>query len=166
MIPAMTKSLQIQIRVSRDEKAAIKRLASAAGVDVSTYMLMRALPPARRRFGEILQALASEVERKFAFAELHDLLVALSGAELSDAMEGADVAGLSGFVQNYVAAMVELAASRAGVEPPPWTVAVEPLENPYFATPIESLRLHLLHESPVPFRRRNLFVDASLGDRV
>ncbi|MEE8486911.1 MAG: hypothetical protein V3S56_01990 [Gemmatimonadota bacterium] len=162
----MTKSLQIQIRVSPDEKAAIKRLALAAGLDVSTYMLMRALPPARRRFAEILRALENEAERRFALAELNDLLVSISDSALTDAVEDADVAGLSGFVQNYVAAMVELAASNAGVAPPPWTVAVEPLEEPYFATPLESLRLHLLHESPVPFRRRNMFIDASLGARV
>lgn len=162
----MNKTQQIQIRVSSDEKKAIKRLASAAGLDVSTYMLSRALPPARKRFAEILRALENEAERRFALADLHDLLVEIGGAEFSDATENADVTGLSGFVQNYVAAMVELAAFRAGVEPPPWAAAVEPLQEPYFATPLESLRLHLLRSSPVPFRRRNLFIDSSLGARV
>lgn len=29
-----------------------------------------------------------------------------------------------------------------------------------------SLRLHLLTRSPPPFRRRNLFVDSSIGQRA
>jgi hypothetical protein len=43
---------------------------------------------------------------------------------------------------------------------------VPPLEEPHFATTLEGLRLHLLQVSPVPFKRRNIFIDSSLGDRV
>jgi hypothetical protein len=35
-----------------------------------------------------------------------------------------------------------------------------------FGTPIESLRLHLLTASPPAFRRRRIFIDATVGDRV
>jgi hypothetical protein len=43
---------------------------------------------------------------------------------------------------------------------------VAPLEEPHFGAPLQSLRLHLLAASPVAFKRRNIFVDAAVGDRV
>ena len=67
---------------------------------------------------------------------------------------------------NYVTAMVELAANRAGVVPPLWTSDVTPLSAPVFIDPSLALRPHLLTASPPPFRRRNIFIDSSLGDRV
>jgi len=67
---------------------------------------------------------------------------------------------------NYVTAMVELAAHRAGIAPPLWTADVEPLSRPVFIDPSINLRAHLLTASPPPFRRRNIFIDSSLGDRV
>ncbi len=42
-----TKTHHVQIRVTADEKAALKRLASRSGLDVSSYMLGRALPSQR-----------------------------------------------------------------------------------------------------------------------
>jgi hypothetical protein len=62
--------------------------------------------------------------------------------------------------------MVEQAAALGGVKGPDWVVEIPPLESPYFATDFRSLRPHLLRESPIPFKRRNLFVDSSVGDRV
>jgi hypothetical protein len=62
--------------------------------------------------------------------------------------------------------MVEQASAVAGASPPDWTRRVKPLERPWFASPLKNLRLHLLAHSPPPFRRRNLFVDSSIGDRV
>jgi len=40
------------------------------------------------------------------------------------------------------------------------------LAEPWFATTLQSLRLHLLRVAPAAFRRRNLFVDAGAGGRV
>lgn len=161
-----TKTSQLQIRVSPRQKATLKRLAAAAGQDMSSYVLARALSPARLRFEEILGALEDEGGRRFALAELNDLLSGLAPVELRDAVADADLARLSPFVQNYVAAMVEQAACEKDVEPPAWVGATPPLEHPYFAAPLPSLRLHLLKVSPVAFKRRNLFVDATLGARV
>jgi hypothetical protein len=62
--------------------------------------------------------------------------------------------------------MIELACQRAGIRAPAWTESVRPLPQPVFGAPLESLRLHLLTHAPPPFRRRNIFVDASIGDRV
>jgi hypothetical protein len=41
-----------------------------------------------------------------------------------------------------------------------------PLAEPAFGTTLQSLRLYLLTHSPAPFRRRNLFIDASIDDQV
>ena len=62
--------------------------------------------------------------------------------------------------------MVAYACQKQCVALPAWTRTVEPLTLPVFASTLQSLRLHLLTHSPPPFRRRNLFIDASLGDRV
>ena len=161
-----TKSRQIQVRVSPEEKTKLEELAKRAGQSVSAYLLSRALPPAKVRFEELVRALAVEENRRFALAELNDLLTGLSPMELREAVGDAPLQGLSPYLQNYVAAMVELAAQRKGVAPPEWPSEVPPLEEPAFATNLRSLRLHLLRSAPVAFKRRNIFVDASVGDRV
>lgn len=165
-----TKSSQIQIRVSEREKAALQALARKAGQSVSAYVLSRALPSARLRFGELVGDLAEEGadqgKRRFALAELNDLLTGLAAMELQEAVQDADLRGLSPYVQNYLAAMVELASERKGVAPPAWTRQVVPLAEPAFATDLAGLRLHLLRSAPVAFKRRNIFVDSSIGDRV
>lgn len=163
---AGAKTQQLQIRVTPEQKSALARLARRAGQDVSSYVLARALPSGALRLGEILRALRDPERQRFALAELNDLLTELAPRELGEVTEGADLRDLSPFLQNYVAAMVELAAHRTGTLPPGWVREVAPLEQPWFASPLPGLRLHLLRASPVPFRRRNLFVDSSLGDRV
>ena len=60
----------------------------------------------------------------------------------------------------------EEASAERDVAPPEWTGDVAPLDAPWFATTLRSLRLHLLRVAPVAFRRRNLFVDAGAGGRV
>ncbi len=166
-LPLMgTRSTQLQIRITPAEKAELKRRAARAGQDVSSYVLSRALPSAAVAFAGIVEALRAGAGRGYVLAELNDLLSGLSPAEFPAAVSGADVAALPPFEANYAAAMVEQAAYMKGVAPPEWTVRVTPLEEPYFATALESLREHLLRSSPVAFRRRNLFVDATVGDRV
>lgn len=160
------KSQQLQIRVTPHQKAALKRSASAAGVDVSTYVLARVLPPERVRLAEILRALQRDSNRRFALAELNDFLHACAPIEFSAAVAQASVGNLSPVLGNYVAAMVELAATQKHVSPPRWVRDVAPLDEPYFATALKSLRTHLLLAAPVPFKRRNIFVDASVGARV
>lgn len=160
------KSSQLQIRVTPAQKAALKRLAEQAGEDVSSYVLARALPPDRERFQAILDALRAGADRRFALAELNDLLSELTALELPRVVAEADPSALSALDRNYVAAMVEHASSQKGVDPPVWAAGVEPLAEPYFATTLRTVREHLLRSSPVAFKRRNIFIDASLGDRV
>ena len=163
---AGAKTQQLQIRVTPEQKSALARLARRAGQDVSSFVLSRVLPSAALRFGEILSALGDADRWRFALAELNDLLTGLAPREVAEVTGDADLGGLSPYLQNYVAAMVELAAHQRGVAPPDWVRDVRPLEEPHFATPLEGLRLHLLRASPVPFKRRNIFIDSSVGDRV
>ena len=179
-----TKTQHVQIRVTAGEKAALKRLAGRSGLDLSSYVLGRALPSQRLRFEEVLRTLGQAADpsgttdprsskdrpgaadRRFALAELNDFLAVLAPGEFTDAVADADLRALDPFTANYTAALVEQAADGHRVAPPSWTKAIAPLDEPYFAGGLKSLRLHLLRESPVPFKRRNIFVDSGLGDRV
>jgi uncharacterized protein (DUF1778 family) len=160
------RSEQLQIRVTLAEKAALRRRARAAGQDVSAYVLARALPPEADRMIAIVAALRDDTNRTFALAALNDSLSSLAPIEFPDAVARIDVRALSPLMQNYVAAMVEHAARGMGVAAPEWTAAVVPLDEPFFATQLRKLRLHLLHVAPVAFRRRNIFADSTIGARV
>ncbi|MGQ0736941.1 MAG: plasmid mobilization protein [Acidobacteriota bacterium] len=160
------KSAHLQIRVTPRQKAAIKRLARAAGRDVSAYVLSRVLRENQARFAGLLEALGHDQDRRHLLAELNDFLTSLAPAELAETVAPAELALLSPLVSNYVAAMVEQAAALKAAAPPAWVRDVPALDQPHFATPLPGLRLHLLRASPVTFKRRNLFVDAGLGRRV
>src|SRR5262245_42881571 len=96
--------------------------------DMSAYVLSRALPDSRMRFARLLDALRNGDQPSFALAELNDLLSSLTSGELGSAVEHADLARLTPYLQNYVAAMVELAAHRRDIPPPAWVRDIEPLE--------------------------------------
>lgn len=161
------RSEQLQIRVTPHEKTALKRLAHAAGQDVSAYVLALALPSTAGRLASIVAELREEANRRFALAALNDFLSSLARIEFVAATAGpVDLAGLSPQLQNYVAAMVEQAAHVKGVPAPTWTRNVVPLVEPYFATSLRSLRLYLLQTTPVAFKRRNIFADSGIGARV
>ncbi len=167
-----TKTYHVQIRVTAREKSTLKRLASRSGLDLSSYVLGRALPSQRLRFEKVLRALTDATDRRdtaegrFALAELNDFLTALAPGEFADAVADADVRSLDPLMANYTAALVEQAADRNRVAPPSWVRTISLLDEPYFAGGLKSLRPHLLREAPVPFKRRNIFVDSGLGDRV
>lgn len=162
----MSKSEQLQIRITPEQKTALKRSARRAGLSVSAYVLVRVLPPARLRFAELTRALRQAAQPGFVLAEISDVLVGLTPAELPEAVVDPPPKDLSPYLKNYLSALVEQAAHHQGVAPPEWVADVEPLEEPRFIEKLAGLRLHLLASTPVPFRRRNLFVDSALGDRV
>lgn len=161
-----TKTAQLQIRVSPAEKAALKRLARQAGQGLSEYVLARALPSDSDRIPALLREVADESQRPYALAALNDWLTQCSARELDAVGNRLDVTALPPLWRNYVAALFEQAAAFKNTDPPAWTRRVVPLDEPYFATPLKSLRPHLLRASPVPFKRRNLFVDSAIGGRV
>ena len=161
----MAKTSQLQLRLTPTDKAEIQRRARDAGLDVSAWVLSRLLPPASQRFERLLNQL-KDGPPSYGLAELSDQFERWSPTEFSAATEQPPTVELSDHLQNYVAAMIELSAQRKGVAPPDWVSDVPPLQQPYFATRLVSLRMHLLRASPPPFRRRNIFIDSSVGDRA
>jgi len=161
------KDQQLQIRVTAAEKTAIQRAATRAGLDVSRWVLNRLLPPHCRRFQELTAALeASHADRRYVLAELNDFVTALGAREFLAATGEAPPLALEPYVANYAAAMVETAANKKGVAAPAWAARIAPLAEPVFGADLASLRLHLLTASPPAFRRRRIFIDATVGDRV
>ncbi|HTL92802.1 MAG TPA: DUF1778 domain-containing protein [Steroidobacteraceae bacterium] len=160
------RSEQLQIRVSLAEKAAIRRAAEHAGLDMSAYVLGRALPTPAARLQACIEDCAGPAPPSFALAELNTLLTGWTAAELRDAIATPPTTVLTSFLSNYIAAMIEQACERRSVRVPSWVRAVAPLAEPAFGSGLMSLRLHLLTHSPPPFRRRNIFIDATIGDRV
>jgi hypothetical protein len=164
-MPAIAKSTQLQIRVSPAEKVAIQRAARRAGMDMSAYVLARVLPARARRFQELTEGCRDPQSARFALAQLNTWLASLGTGELQDAV-AAPPPALTPYLANYVAAMVEVACAQRGIPPPAWTRLIVPLSEPVFGSALVSLRLHLLTHSPPPFRRRNIFIDATVGARV
>jgi len=162
----MRKQSQIQIRVSRVQKAAIRTAAERAGMDMSTYVLSRVLTAAALEFQDGARALAGPAAPSFALADINSLLSRLSTMELRDAVAAEPEVELPPFLANYVAAMVETACAKRGIPVPSWTASIRPLDVPAFGSSLKALRLHLLTHSPAPFRSRNIFIDSSLGDHV
>ena len=160
------KTTQLQIRLTRAEKAAMQQAARLAGMDLSAYVLSRVQSPSASEFARCLAGSRELGGARVALAALHSLLVRLSAGELSEAVHAAPPGGLSPELENYVSAMVEQACANALIPAPAWTRAVAPLARPLFASSLSSLRLYLLTHSPPAFRRRNLFVDATLGAQV
>jgi uncharacterized protein (DUF1778 family) len=160
------KTAQLQLRVSPEEKATIHRAARRAGMDMSAFVLSRVLPANEQKVQDLLSALRNGSARSFVLAELNDLLTGLSAEDLRQAVAATPPAGLSPELGNYWAAMVEHACAARLIPPPRWTLAIAPLENPMFGSSLESLRLHLLAHSPPAFKRRNIFIDTTIGGRV
>lgn len=159
------KTAQLQMRLSPQDKRAIQEAARRAGTDVSGYVLGRVLPSAAIQFQSAVEACGGD-EPRYGLAELNSLLSTWTAGELQRAIAAPPARTLTPFISNYVAAMVELACERCAVRVPGWARAIEPLPEPVFGSDLLSLRLYLLTRSPAPFRRRNLFIDATLGDQV
>jgi hypothetical protein len=165
-VSGISKNFQLQIRVSKEEKSSIRNAAKRAGLDMSAYVLSRLLPDAAVQFHRAVAALNGPNATSFALADLNSLLTKLSSSELRDAIASPLELQLSPFLANYVAAMVETACEKRALPLPVWIRKIAPLSDPVFGSLLQSLRLHLLTNSPAAFRRRNIFIDSSLGERV
>jgi hypothetical protein len=161
------KTAQLQIRVSPADKARLRQEAQDAGVDVSTLVLQRALPAPATAFTELASAAASADSPTYALAALHDLLVATPRLQLPELVaQLPEAARRDAWLANYLADMVETRCAALDLPVPAWTREVLPLPTPWFATTLRGLRPWLLRTAPVAFRRRNLFVDSTVGARV
>ena len=158
------RSSQLQIRVTPAEKAALKRLATAAGESVSTYVLSRVLPSEERVVVALYDALAEKGrDHRATLAELAKVLERMPPTEIHESIPEPDPSALGPVLLNSVAALVETAAHRKQVDPPGWVARVPPLPRPHFGWVLRSLRPHQLRVAPIPFKRRNLYFDPSTG---
>ncbi len=159
------KTEQLQIRVSKKQKAALRRLARIANLSLSEFVLSKVLEPPESRFLALVSQLKESNGKREVFAEMNDLLSSLQATEFQEFLiEPSE--DLSPFMKNYLAAMIERRAREIHCLAPEWVRRVKPLENPYFGSEIESLRVHLLVSSPVEFKKRNIFIDSTLGSRI
>ncbi|MCZ6803556.1 MAG: hypothetical protein O7D86_06420 [Proteobacteria bacterium] len=162
----VAKNEQLQIRLSAVEKSAIKHCARLAGMDMSSWVLCKLFPSGQKYFHEILAKFGVSQDRKRVFAELHDFLNKLDKDEFKITLQSPPVTDLGNYLNNYVAAMIEYAAYQKRAPVPAWVKAILPLQKPVFGSDLKSLRLYLLNHSPPAFRRRNIFIDSSIGQRI
>ena len=163
------KTEQLQIRVSAGIKSQIRKRAQAANMDMSEWVLAALFPPVAREFQDLCAEIAKQgqsSDRFSVFAALSDFLQRLDSDELLRALQHQPDAKLDEFSFNYVAAMVELACHRKKIKPAAWLQDAEGLSEPYFGSPLLSLRLYLLAHALIPFKKRNIFIDSSVGDRL
>jgi hypothetical protein len=152
-----SKTSQLQIRVSPEQKEALKRLAASAGRSVSSYVLATVLPPTHLEFGQQVRAVRGASDRRKALSDFSLYLSRISQADFASAIREVDLDGLSLLLQNYVAAMVEDEARARGSVEPAWSEDVEAPSHPHFAWDLRSLRPHLLRVTPAALKRRNVY---------
>ena len=159
------KTTQLQIRVNPWQKADLKARAKRAKMGMSEWILTKIFPPQGLEWQKILKDLSRTDAPRLVIADVNDFLTRLSALEFAAAVGSPDVV-LDVYWANYVAAMVEYAAHKKNIVCPAWVMQITPLPQPVFGTSLKSVRLHLLTESPPPFRNRNIFIDTTVGGRV
>lgn len=160
------KSAQLQIRVTPEQKRTMKRLARESATDMSSWILDRVLPPESLRFQALTGALARSEARPYALAEVEDYLRSLPVGAFARATSEAPRSPIDPATLNHLAGAIDRAAVKRGVAPPAWVKRVPASTTPTFGSRLKSARLHLLTNSPVAMRRRNVFVDASIDERA
>lgn len=160
------KLLQLQIRVSPTEKAAICAAAKHVNMSISEWILTQILPANLRRFQDLVMQLKQNANISYVFAELHDLFHASQPKEFERMVSQPMMVNLTPYLENYLAAMIEYAANQKGIPAPNWVNNIKPLDKPVFGSDLLNLRLYLLTHSPPPFRSRNIFIDSTIGKRV
>jgi len=165
-VKKQTKTEQLQVRLTPDQKRTLKAQAKRKGMTLSDLVLSCALSSARSNFEELVSDLSTAENPSYTFAELLDLLAPLTRSEFRTSVADLPEVELSPYWGNYLAATVEHAAAQKNVSPPEWTTKIQPLKEPAFGSSLQSLREHLLVNAPPAFRQRNIFIDASVGARV
>jgi hypothetical protein len=65
-----------------------------------------------------------------------------------------------------LASTADCLCREAGLTPPRWLEEVPPCKDPWFVSGLENLKAIALVESPLPFRRRKIFVMENFLSRV
>jgi len=69
-------------------------------------------------------------------------------------------------IRALAASTVEALCRKQGWTPPDWCLGIPALREPWFPSETESLKASALIESPVDFRRRNIFVLGNFLERA
>jgi uncharacterized protein (DUF1778 family) len=163
------KTTQVQIRLSFEQKESIRLAAERAGLDMSQWILSKIFSQPKARLLDILTQLKSvqhNKERSYVLNDFNAFLSSLDAQSLHDACGEDHKIKLDDLMANYVAAMIERAYFVKNLPSPKWLAEFDGVAEPFFASSIQAVRMHLLISSPPSFRRRNLFVDSSIGDLV
>lgn len=161
------KTQQLQLRVSAEQKAAIRLLASKEHQGMSQWILNKILPKPQKDFLKILERLRdcqNHKERSYILNDLNAFFLKLSKHDLVETVSEDYLSALNPLMANYISAMIEHVCVNAQIEPPKWLA--QGLPEPFFGSDLLSLRLYLLTVSPPSFRKRNIFIDATVGDLV
>jgi len=140
--------------------------AQCAGMEMSSWVKKQLFSKDKRTYLDILKHVIPGENNKEGFALFHDFLNNITPTLLADVVVDLPERLRDTLSGNYMAAMVEVACHIKGVIPPLWVQKYKGLMTPYFSSTLPSLRMYLMQSSPPPFRRRNIFIDASIGDRV
>lgn len=164
----LNKTKYLQIRVTQEEKKLIERIAKRNNTTISELILDKLLSENlnKDKFQNLVSDLAKSKKPSLVFAEISDFLNKLHGDEFKTAVDEKPKAKLSNYHQNYLAAMIEFSANTKKVNPPEWINEIDVLTEPVFGSKLKNLRTHLLLNSPIPFRKRNIFIDSTVGNRV
>ena len=161
------KSSWLQIRVTPEEKERLRAQASAAKMDLSTFMLWRAKGPDDTEFNSLIAWMLRTPDSHVPYAEFVDYLQTLPASRGAELAAMPDRFGeLTPLHQNQVCGWIEHRAALWGVNPPRWVFSVPSLETPHYAGGLISLRPYLLVVTPVVYRRRNIFTERGLGWRL
>lgn len=68
-------------------------------------------------------------------------------------------------IKALLAATVETVCEELNLMVPSWCFSIDGLEEPWFVSGLENLKASALVESPVPFRKRNIFVLGNFLER-
>jgi hypothetical protein len=160
------KDKQLQIRITQKEKVFIRKAAKNAGMDISQWVLSKIAICSRMNLENLIEELACSDDKTYPIAAINDFLCKISRQEF-EILFGEPVSfDISEYWNNYLAAMIEQASHIKKTAAPNWLNEIKPLKEPVFGTDLQSLRLHLLANSPPPFKKRNIFIDSTLGSRI
>jgi transcriptional regulator with XRE-family HTH domain len=84
----------------------------------------------------------------------------------SDLVRAGPVDELHPKLRALIASTVETLCAELSISSPGWCCGVESLDSPWFVAGIENLKASALVESPVCFRKRNIFVLANFLERA
>jgi transcriptional regulator with XRE-family HTH domain len=162
------KGLQLMEKQGHDSKlSSLQKLATALGLPAGG--IERVVHDFFSLHPDSIQAAALRIrEDGFESWPLHlmNFVDAFRVTKDVTLVQSAPTYGLDARLSALLASTVEFLCMEQELSIPGWCAGVEPLGDPWFVSGMESLKATALMESPVYFRKRNIFVMADFLDRV